>query len=100
MYWQHTVTSATGDRRVREAVVSPLSAAGAVDASAGKFVDCDLVARHGRLPMSAVLAPAIELAERGFPVAPITAHAWAAGAQRQLQRSAAGAAHLRPTRAP
>ena len=61
---------------------------------------CDLVARHGRLPMSAVLAPAIELAERGFPVAPITAHAWAAGAQRQLQRSAAGAELLLDGQAP
>jgi gamma-glutamyltranspeptidase / glutathione hydrolase len=37
---------------------------------------CDLVARHGRLPMSQVLAPAIRLAEQGFPVTPITAYFW------------------------
>lgn len=61
---------------------------------------CDLVARHGRQPMSAVLAPAIELAERGFPVAPITAHSWAAGALRQLHRSAAGAELLIDGQAP
>jgi gamma-glutamyltranspeptidase/glutathione hydrolase len=37
---------------------------------------CDLVSRHGRLPISEVLAPAIQLAEQGFPVTPITAYFW------------------------
>ena len=37
---------------------------------------CDLLARYGRLARSAVLAPAIRLAEEGFPVAPVTAHFW------------------------
>ncbi len=50
---------------------------------------CDLLERHGRLAMSAVLAPAIALAENGFPVAPITAHFWQAGA-RQLQTALNG----------
>src|SRR5258706_10247435 len=40
---------------------------------------CDLVARHGSLPLSRILAPAIRLAEDGFPVAPNSAHGWAAG---------------------
>jgi gamma-glutamyltranspeptidase/glutathione hydrolase len=39
---------------------------------------CDLIEQHGRLPLSEVLAPAIRLAEEGFPVAPLTAHYWAA----------------------
>lgn len=51
---------------------------------------CDLVERHGRLSMATVLAPAIRLAEEGFPVAPLTAHAWARGAERQLKTAPGG----------
>ena len=43
---------------------------------------CDLLDRHGRLPISQVLAPAIRLAEEGFPVAPITAYFWERSAKR------------------
>jgi gamma-glutamyltranspeptidase / glutathione hydrolase len=50
---------------------------------------CDLVARHGSLPMATVLAPAIRLAEEGFPVGEHTAHFWARGLERQR-----GAANL------
>ncbi len=51
---------------------------------------CDLIARHGTLPLSKILAPAIELAERGFPVAPTTAHFWQRGAERQLKSALNG----------
>ena len=44
----------------------------------------DLSEKHGWLSMSDILAPAIRLAEEGFPVAPITAYSWQRGAQRQL----------------
>ncbi len=51
---------------------------------------CALVERFGRLNMADVLAPAIRLAEEGFPVAPVTAHFWARGAERQLARALNG----------
>ncbi|HSB67481.1 MAG TPA: gamma-glutamyltransferase family protein, partial [Anaerolineales bacterium] len=43
---------------------------------------CDLLERYGRLSMEKVLAPAIQLAEQGFPVSPITAYHWNIGARR------------------
>jgi gamma-glutamyltranspeptidase/glutathione hydrolase len=51
---------------------------------------CDLHARHGKLPLAEVLAPAIHLAEDGFPVAPITAYFWARGVERQLSSALGG----------
>jgi len=51
-------------------------------ACAGWF---DLIAKHGSLAMTDILAPAIRLAEEGFPVAPITARSWQRGAERQLK---------------
>ena len=51
---------------------------------------CDLSAAHGRLPLDRALAPAIRLAEKGFPVAPITAHFWQRGVERQLRQAPGG----------
>jgi gamma-glutamyltranspeptidase/glutathione hydrolase len=51
---------------------------------------CDLVGKYGRLSTSAVLAPAIRLAEQGFPVAPITAYFWSRGVERQLRHAPGG----------
>jgi gamma-glutamyltranspeptidase / glutathione hydrolase len=51
---------------------------------------CDLLERHGTLSMAAILAPAISLAESGFPVAPVTSYFWQAGANRQLKTAPNG----------
>jgi gamma-glutamyltranspeptidase/glutathione hydrolase len=51
---------------------------------------CDLLERHGTLDLSDILAPAIRLAESGFPVAPITSYFWRRGAERQLKESLNG----------
>lgn len=51
---------------------------------------CDLAARFGRLPLSDILAPAIELTEGGFPVAPVTSYFWQRAADGQLARALNG----------
>ena len=51
---------------------------------------CDTVAAFGRLPMAEVLAPAIRLAEEGFPVAPITSFFWQRSAERLLTQTPNG----------
>ena len=51
---------------------------------------CDLIERHGNRSIAEVLEPAISLAECGFPVAPITAHAWARGVADQLRKTRHG----------
>ena len=61
---------------------------------------CDFIARHGTRPMSDVLAPAIELAESGFPVAPITSRLWSFGVETQLKNSPGGAELMIEGRAP
>ena len=61
---------------------------------------CDLVERHGRLAMKDVLAPAIRLAEEGFPVAPVTAYFWGRGVERQLRHALGGLELTIDSRAP
>jgi gamma-glutamyltranspeptidase/glutathione hydrolase len=61
---------------------------------------CDLHARHGKTPLADLLAPAVALADGGFPVAPITAHFWKLGADSVLSRSHGGAQLLIDGRAP
>lgn len=65
-----------GHERIPKYGVLPLSVPGAVD---GWFT---LHERLGRLPMDAILAPAIEYAERGFPVSELIAHYWEISVRR------------------
>jgi gamma-glutamyltranspeptidase/glutathione hydrolase len=51
---------------------------------------CDLIEKHGTLKLSDILAPAIRLAEEGFPVATITSHFWGRAAERQLKTALGG----------
>jgi len=53
---------------------------------------CDLLERHGSagLGLETIFAPAIRLAEEGFPVAPMTSHFWQRAADRQLKDSLNG----------
>jgi gamma-glutamyltranspeptidase/glutathione hydrolase len=51
---------------------------------------CDLLERYGSLSLPAVFAPAIHLAEEGFPVAPVTSHFWQQAAERQLTKALNG----------
>jgi len=51
---------------------------------------CDLVERFGCLPLARSLASAVELAEKGFPVAPITSYYWKRSAERLLNRAVNG----------
>ena len=51
---------------------------------------CDLIERHGSLTLPVLLAPAIRLAEDGFPVGPVTSHFWQEGVEKQLKHSLNG----------
>ncbi len=59
----------------------------------------DTVERHGNLSIADVLAPAIRLAEEGFPVSPLIAFAWSTGVGK-LKAGSHGADLLLKGRAP
>ncbi len=56
--------------------------------------------RYGTLPMSRLLAPAIDYADQGFPVSQIIAGDWAASEQLLRSNDAATRTYLRNGRAP
>ncbi|MGA1488497.1 MAG: gamma-glutamyltransferase [Planctomycetota bacterium] len=83
-----------GHERIPKYGVLPLSVPGAVD---GWFT---LHERLGRLPMDAILAPAIEYAERGFPVSELIAHYWEISVRRLADQPGFLATFSREGRAP
>ena len=60
----------------------------------------DLHDKHGKLPLKQVLAPAIKLAEEGFPVAPVIAGYWKAAESRLADAPEAAATFLIDGKAP
>lgn len=50
----------------------------------------ETISRFGTLPLATVIEPARRLAERGFPVAPLTSSWWSSGVAKQLSKSAHG----------
>ncbi|MBM3976289.1 MAG: gamma-glutamyltransferase [Planctomycetes bacterium] len=73
--------------KLRELGVKKIPALGPLPVSVPGCVDgwFELHARFGKLPMSAVLAPAIRYAREGFPVAELVAHYWALSVPRLKQ---------------
>jgi|CXWL01.1.fsa_nt_gi gamma-glutamyltranspeptidase/glutathione hydrolase len=61
---------------------------------------CDLIEKHGSRSMAEILAPAIRLADEGFPVAPLTSYFWSRGADRQLKSALNGSELTIDGRAP
>lgn len=61
---------------------------------------CDLADRFGRLSLSEIFAPAIQMAEKGFPVAPVTAYFWGRGVEMQLRSALNGQELMIEGRAP
>lgn len=51
---------------------------------------CELSDRYGSLALQEVLKPAVEMAEEGYPVAPVTAFFWKRGVEKQLQQALHG----------
>ena len=60
----------------------------------------ELHGRFGRLPMSELLAPAIEYAEKGFPVTEVIAHYWRLGAMRLKDQPNFASTYMPEGRAP
>ena len=60
----------------------------------------ELHKKFGRLPMSDILAPAIEAAENGFPVTEVIAYYWAAGAGRLKNQPNFAGTYMPEGRAP
>lgn len=61
---------------------------------------CDLADRFGRLSLSEIFGPAIQMAEKGFPVAPVTAYFWGRGVEMQLRSALNGQELMIEGRAP
>ncbi len=77
----------------------PLDSANSVTVPGTVAAWADLLNRHGRMPLSAVLRPAIEYSRDGFPVSELIAASWQRG-EAKLRRLPSGLELLPGGRAP
>ena len=61
---------------------------------------CTLLEEYGTMSLAQVLAPAIDLAEHGFPVMPITAHLWKEHSAKLKSNASAAGTYLIAGRTP
>ncbi|KAJ3196992.1 hypothetical protein HK101_006651 [Irineochytrium annulatum] len=71
-----------------------------VPGAASGWVDTVKMFGSGKMSLAQILHPAIELAEEGFPVAPLTAYDWARSETQLRTASPNGAEMLKDNRAP
>jgi len=87
---------------VRKQTGGPIPYTGVLSQTVPGCVDgwFELHAKFGRLPMARVLAPAIEIAEKGFPVTEVIAYYWQRGSERLKDEPNFAATFLPRGRAP
>jgi len=61
---------------------------------------CSLLEKYGTMSLAQVLAPAIDLAEHGFPVTEITAHLWRKNSAKLQSNASAAHTYLMAGKAP
>ncbi len=61
---------------------------------------CCMLEEHGTMPLAEVLAPAIALAERGFPITEVIAHSWKRNSEKLRLDASAASTYLPAGRAP
>ena len=76
MYSPAGLTLALVTQRGHKGVI-PISDALSVVVPGAAAAWVDTIKRYGKLPLAKVLEPAIQLADEGWPVGPVTAHQWA-----------------------
>jgi len=83
-----------GYQKMPESGIHTVTVPGALDGW------CLLLDKYGTMSLAEVLAPAIELAEHGFPVTEIIGHTWKVNSNKLQHNASAARAYLMEGRAP